>query len=422
MGQAWHHPGLRLPTPWLPNGLAFWSADISVPYNVRTLGVPPTVKDVLMSRYAAVLRSSHPVVQGLPSQLLAHWQAGDGRVVDDTMIQLPRGMTTPPAGVTPLVGAVGPDNASSVEVTLGDGLYLINQLEITPNLDVDPAATRLFLNMLSYLEPQVLTIRPPLGLARGEAEIGIDLYTPRGWSLRSLRLRVDDEIWLETQAPVRVFPIDTFMLTDGDHQVTAEAEFETPSGSRMFRARGGIVVSNWRELHDDLEPPRAGWFGGLIKQLKTEEESAGWRYLQGESEWYFGDATRMAPGPAGVERLVWRMPRLQRAQVILYVPRDDAPTSPAVSPLLARPIASDGPLSAFGSNLCGRSGGSSSFQSGPMRPLDWSPASQTKPRSTGSASSLRAVRARAPSNSVKSPCGVSGKRTGHSLARWPSVR
>ena len=92
---------------------------------------------------------------GLPSQLLAHWRAGDGRVVDDA-IQVPGGIAAPPPGVTPIVGAVGPDNASLVEVRNGDGLYLINQLEIVPNLDVDPAATRLFLNMLSYLEPEVL--------------------------------------------------------------------------------------------------------------------------------------------------------------------------------------------------------------------------------------------------------------------------
>lgn len=323
-GQAWHHPGLRLPTPWLPGGLAFWSADISVPYNVRTLGVPSTVKEVLMSRYAAVLQMNHPVARGLPSQLLAHWRAGDGRVVDDA-IQVPGGIAAPPPGVTPIVGAVGPDNASLVQVVTGDGLYLINQLEIVPNLDVDPAATRLFLNMLKYLEPEVVNVRLPLGLARGEIPVGIDVYVAKGWRLDSLTLWIDDEPWLAATEPIATALVDTLVFPDGDHRVTAEARFETPEGPRAFQAESLMVISNWRELRDELEPPRPGWFGQSIKQLKTDEESQRWRHVEDEAERYFGDRTRMtvAPGTEGPQHLVWRMPRLKKAEVVAYVPAEE---------------------------------------------------------------------------------------------------
>ena len=88
-----------------------------------------------MSRYAAILHRGHPVVAGLPSQLIAHWRHGDGRVVDDA-VQIPGGVAAPPPGVTPIAGVVGPHNASLVEARVGQGFYLINQLKVTDNLGV----------------------------------------------------------------------------------------------------------------------------------------------------------------------------------------------------------------------------------------------------------------------------------------------
>lgn len=328
VSQAWHHPGVRLATPWLPHGLAFWSADIAVPYNVQTFGVPARSKDVLMSRYAAILRRNHPVVSGLPSQLIAHWRAGDGRVVDDA-IQIPGGVAAPPAGVTPIVGVVGPDNASLVEAEVGEGFYLINQLEVTENLGVDPVATLLFINMLRRLEPEVVAVQLPTGLASGTLLIPVEHYAPAGWRFRRMRLWVDDDVALAVDQPLRRLEVDTRALADGDRRIAVEVEYETPEGLAVFRAGGEVVVSNWRRFEDELLPPREGWFGSPIKQLKTESESAGWRFVASNPARYFGDAHRMIPGTAGVpDQLVWRIPRIQRFQVIVYAEVDAASSLP----------------------------------------------------------------------------------------------
>lgn len=318
VSEAWHHPGLRLATRWLPHGLAFWSADIAVPYNVQTLGVPARSKDVLKSRYAAVLRRNHPVAANLPRQLLSHWRHGDGRVVDDA-IQIPGGVAAPPAGVTVIAGAVGPHNASLVEAKVGEGFYLINQLEITANLGVDPAATLLFLNMLRYLEPEVVAIQLPPGLVSGTIPVGVAHYAPAGWRFRTLRLWVDGQPALERDEPAPRLEIDGLKLDDGAHRVAVEAVYDTPEGARAFRAEGEVFVANWRRLEDELLPPREGWFGAPIKQLKTESESAGWRFIERDPDRYFGDAHRLAPSaPGEPERLTWRMPRLVRFKVTLY--------------------------------------------------------------------------------------------------------
>lgn len=325
-GQPWHHPDLRLPTPWLPHGLGFWSADLPVLYNWRNLGVPSTTKDVLMSRYAAILHRGHPVVAGLPSQLIAHWRHGDGRVVDDA-VQIPGGVAAPPPGVTPIVGVVGPHNASLVEARVGQGFYLINQLKVTDNLGVDPAATLLFLNMLRYLEPPVIDVQLPIGLAKGEMPVEIRHYAPAGWKFRSLRLWIDEELAVERDEPVHRLAVDTLPLDDGSHVVSVEVEYDTPEGSKAFRAGGNVFVSNWRRLEDELLPPQEGWFGGEIKQLRTEHETAGWVFLQEEPERYFGDASRIAPGaPGSLERLTWRMPQLKRFAATVYA--RVAPTAP----------------------------------------------------------------------------------------------
>ena len=66
---------------------------------------------------------------------------------------------------------------------------------------------------------------------------------------------------------------------------------------------------------------RAG-FGGEIKQLRTEHETAGWVFLQEEPERYFGDASRIAPGaPGSLERLTWRMPQLKEVRCDRVRPR-----------------------------------------------------------------------------------------------------
>ncbi len=138
-------------------------------------------------------------------------------------------------------------------------------------------------------------------------------YAPAGWKFRSLRLWIDEELAVERDEPVHRLAVDTLPLDDGSHVVSVEVEYDTPEGSKAFRAGGNVFVSNWRRLEDELLPPQEGWFGGEIKQLRTEHETAGWVFLQEEPERYFGDASRIAPGaPGSLERLTWRMPRLKR--------------------------------------------------------------------------------------------------------------
>src|SRR5690606_3233292 len=50
-----------------------------------------------------------------------------------------------------------------------------------------------------------------------------------------------------------------------------------------------------------------------------------WRHVEDEAERYFGDRTRMtvAPGTEGPQHLVWRMPRLKKAEVVAYVPAEE---------------------------------------------------------------------------------------------------
>jgi hypothetical protein len=109
-------------------------------------------KAVYQSRYGVVHSPAHPVMRGIPDAMLRWWRFGDGRIADDILVrpQAREQITTP--NMRSILGGTRREYSSLLEVMYGSGVMLYSQLELLDNYQIDPAATLLLHNLMTYLQ------------------------------------------------------------------------------------------------------------------------------------------------------------------------------------------------------------------------------------------------------------------------------
>lgn len=140
------------PNRWFPLPLGFTSALTGLPLAFRGIGKQPEPdRSNYASRYAAVYAKGHPVFRHVPDTAVSYWRSGDGRVVDDTLLKPFTNKDAGTANLRVLAGGNRQDYASLLECALGEGHVIFSQLKIADNFTIDPQATWLLYDILSYL-------------------------------------------------------------------------------------------------------------------------------------------------------------------------------------------------------------------------------------------------------------------------------
>lgn len=160
-----------------------------------------------------------------------------------------------------------------------------------------------------------LTSPTPGSRVHGQVPLSLEIDTPQEFSLREVRVSIDNEQVFAGEALPTDEVIDTLRFPDGSHTITIEAMLDAGVPiSRDFPLR----IANWWELSDHLEPPlEAGWFGA-IDRSHTVAESTGWVYATDDPMCFFGDDDRRVRSGNTTEYLVWEAPNLREFQLRLY--------------------------------------------------------------------------------------------------------
>jgi hypothetical protein len=125
--------------------------------------------------------------------------------------------------------------------------------------------------------------------------------------------------------------LDTLRIEDGLYRL--EFLVETDQGHR-YSDTERLLISNWSTLRDDLLPPSV-WFT-TVERLRVVDRSDGWQYATDGAEAFFGDSDRLTPTGGGTEHLTWRLARLRRFEVTVFV------QDPGVARALSIAVSADG--------------------------------------------------------------------------------
>jgi hypothetical protein len=155
---------------WLNAGLDIFEVPSIQSHNeFRLFDFGEVEKAVFQSRYAVVHSPAHPVLQGIPDGILRWWRSGDGRIADDILVRPKTREQTALHNMRSILGGARREYSSLLEVMPGDGVALYSQLELMDNYQIDPAATRLLHNMLTYMQEW-----QPLQSTAGVVSVGIE--------------------------------------------------------------------------------------------------------------------------------------------------------------------------------------------------------------------------------------------------------
>jgi hypothetical protein len=135
---------------WFPIKFDFWSANQTSPHTYANLGWEGLNKHLFFSTVAPIYANSHPVFQGLNTQVLSCWDDFDGRVSDDVFTRPSNTNRVEKGNWIPLAGGTRREHVSLAELYYGKGRMLACQLHVPTNLKNGQAKT-LLINMINYL-------------------------------------------------------------------------------------------------------------------------------------------------------------------------------------------------------------------------------------------------------------------------------
>ncbi len=128
--------------------------------------------------------------------------------------------------------------------------------------------------------------------------------------------------------------LDTTLLTDGEHVLTARIVF---AAGGITQSRTIFVVENHWLLDDQLLPPRNYGIFGVMDQARTSQSSSGWSYATDQPAAFARDAERLVKSVDDTpEYLEWSTPGLTAAEVTIFT------RNPDISNIVTLAISTDG--------------------------------------------------------------------------------
>ncbi len=152
---------------WCPVRLNSWSARRQTPTALAGFGWQDGWREIYFSRHAPIYAPGHPVFDGLTSSDLRWWNTKDGRVSDDAYARPAATGAVARGNWRPLLGASRRENMSLVELPIGQGLLMLCPAHVARESE-NPEARLLLLNLLRYLDSDLLDVQPRRVIAAGQ--------------------------------------------------------------------------------------------------------------------------------------------------------------------------------------------------------------------------------------------------------------